>query len=238
MLSNLAAKVKKIQRTDKKMLARDLITDEIPPLKVTDTGEKALRWMEEFKVWHLPVVKGTEFLGLISETNILDLNQPNESINNLQQGIIRPTIIENQHIYTVLKVVADLDLSVIPVLDSNNEYLGSSTLSNLTTQIIEITAVNEPGGIIVLELNSNDYSMMEISQIIEGNDAKILSSFLTPVKNSTKLELTLKINREDLSGVLQTFNRYGYTVNASFQVGDSNSEIKDHYDSLMYFLNM
>ena len=39
------------------MIAIDLITDEIPPLMHSDTGEKALNWMEEFKVSHLPVIK-------------------------------------------------------------------------------------------------------------------------------------------------------------------------------------
>ncbi len=30
------------------MLARDLISIDIPPLTVNDDGEKALKWMDEF----------------------------------------------------------------------------------------------------------------------------------------------------------------------------------------------
>ena len=56
------------------MLAKDLITDEIPPLKTSDTGLMAINWMEEFKVSQLPIVEKHEYLGLISDTDILDLN--------------------------------------------------------------------------------------------------------------------------------------------------------------------
>ena len=220
------------------MLAGELITDEIPPLKVTDTGEKALRWMDEFKVFHLPVINGTEYVGLISDAMILDLNEPKKPVGDFRQGLMQMAVRSDQHIYDVMKLIADFNLSMVPVLDRQGAYLGLTTVPVLMKLITNTASISESGGIIVLELNMNDYSLSEIAQIVESNDAKILSTYTTSASDSTKLEITLKVNRKDLGGILQTFNRYGYTVSASFQKGDHQDDLKDRYDSLMNFLKL
>lgn len=220
------------------MLAAELITDEVPPLKVTDTGEKALKWMDEFKVYHLPVVDGTEYVGLISDSMILDLNEPDKPVGEFRQGMVQMAVKANQHIYDVMKLIADHNLSIVPILDAEDKYLGLTSVPVLMKLITNTASISETGGIIVLELNTNDYSLAEIAQIVEGNDAKILSCYTTSAADSTKLEITLKINRKDLGGILQTFNRYDYIVSASYQKGDGNDDLKDRYDSLMNYLNL
>ena len=54
------------------MLARELVSDIISPLHTSDTAQKALSWMEIYKVSHLPIVNEKKFLGLISESDIYD----------------------------------------------------------------------------------------------------------------------------------------------------------------------
>ena len=99
-------------------------------------------------------------------------------------------------------------------------------------------SVQNPGGVIVLELNQNDYSVTQIGNIIESNDTKILSLHVSSEPDSTKLEVTIKVNREDLSRILQTFNRYNYAVKASFQNGDFNKGMDDRMNEFMHFLNI
>jgi CBS domain-containing protein len=106
------------------MVARDLISDLIPPLRTSDTGEKALAWMEEFKVAHLPIVNNVDFLGLISESDILDMNDPAGAIGNHSLSLYRPYVYDYQHIYDVLKVLSTQKLSLIPVLDENEKVSG------------------------------------------------------------------------------------------------------------------
>ena len=101
-----------------------------------------------------------------------------------------------------------------------------------------MTAVQNAGGVIVLEMNIHDYSVTQIGNIIEGNDAKLLSLHVSSEPDSTKIEVTIKVNREDLSGLLQTFNRYNYTVKAAFQNGDYSKNIKDKLDEFLHFLNI
>jgi len=87
-------------------------------------------------------------------------------------------------------------------------------------------------------LNLHDYSLSEISRIVESNDAKILSLYISSHTDSTKLEVTIKINRTDLSAIIQTFNRYNYTIKASFHQSEYVDDLKDRFDSFMSFLNI
>jgi hypothetical protein len=220
------------------MYARELISEDIPPLKTSDTGERALTWMDEFRVSHLPIVNNVDFLGLISESDILDFNSSSEPIGGHSLNLSRPYVFDYQHTYDVLKVMSSLKLSVIPVLNDKEQYLGLIHLSTLLQHFAEMASMKESGGLLVLELNSHDYSLSEIARIVESNDAKILSSYISSQIDSTKLEVTIKINRTDLSAIIQTFNRYNYTIKASFHQSEYVDDLKDRFDSFMSFLNI
>jgi acetoin utilization protein AcuB len=220
------------------MLAKDLITDEIPPLKTTDTGLMAINWMDEFKVSHLPIVQKHEYLGLISDTDILDLNITDEELGKNKLSLIRPFVLESQHIYEVIKMVSNMKLTVLPVLNENLQYIGLIPVTHLLQQFSTLAATNEPGGIIVLEMNIHDYSLTQIAQIIEGNDGKVLSAYMRSLTDSTRIEITLKINKADLSAILQTFYRYNYTVKASFHQSEFSDDMKNRFDSFMNYINI
>ena len=220
------------------MLVADLITDEIPPLKLTDSIELALDWMEQFKVSHLAVVKGNELIGLVSEHDLIDYQNPEESIEQLKTPLLKPIIHNYQHTYDLLKLMMSFNLTLIPVLDDKELYKGCITLKGLLQNISTMASVQDPGGVIVLEVNQVDYSLAQISSIIEGNDAKILSCHVSSLPDSTKVEVTLKINVEDLSRILQTFNRYNYLVKASFQHTDFSGGMKNKLDEFLHFLNI
>lgn len=221
------------------MLAKDLISDVIPALKTSDSGQQALYWMDIFRISHLPIVNNVDFLGLISDKDIYDHNMAEEPIGNHNLSLFSPYVNHDQHIYEVMELASELQLSVIPVLDHQNQYQGVITLTDLLHYFADVSALKQPGGIIVLELNSNDYSLSQIAQIVEGNDAKVLSLYITSPTNSTKLEVTIKINRKELSSVLQTFYRYNYIVKASFtDESDLNSLYENRYESFMKYLSI
>lgn len=218
------------------MIAKDLITDEIPPLKHLDTGEIALRWMDEFKVSHLPVLKNDNYVGVISESDILDKMDIEETLDKLFDHLPRPYVKANAHIYEVLYRVAEHKISVIPVLDEDESYLGCTSIHQLITLIANTGSIKESGGIIVLEVNQNDYSLAQIAQIVESNGAKILSSYIMSTSDSTKLEVTLKINQVELGRIIQTFERYDYTISASYQKSTFDDDLQNRYDALLNFL--
>ena len=220
------------------MLAKDLITDDIPPLKPNDTGLMAINWMDEFKVSHLPIVKNHEYLGLISDTDILDYDITDDELGKCKISLIRPYVLESQHVYEVIKMISTMKLTVLPVLDDQLNYVGLIPATVLIQQFATLAATREPGGIIVLEMNNHDYTLAQIAQIVESNDGKILSSYVNHIPDSTKMEVTLKINREDLSGIIQTFYRYNYNVKASFHQSEFRDDMKNRFDSFMNYLNI
>ena len=221
------------------MIARDLINDSYSPLKTSDSGAQALALMDEYRVSHLPIVNNTSFLGTISDTDIFNLNIPDDPLGNHNLSLNSAFVKENQPIYEVIQLFAELKLTLMPVLDENEDYLGVITLANLVHQLAGITSIDSQGSIIVLEINDKDYSLAELAQIVESNDAKVLSSYITSNPDSTKLEVTLKISKLEISSILQTFNRYDYTVKASYSNQDAYSEtIKERFDSLMNYLNI
>lgn len=220
------------------MIAFELISEEIPPLRHTDSGVMALQWMEEFKVTHLPVLKNENFVGLVSEDDIYDKGDPELSLHELFVHLPRPYVQGNVHLYEVLAKVSNEHISVLPVIDDEENYLGCISVTDLMQKIANTGSIKESGGILVVEMNSIDYSMAQIAQIIEGDGGKILSSFITSKPSSKKIELTLKINKLELGSVIRSFERYDYTVKASFQKSSYQDDLKNRYDELMKYLNI
>jgi len=221
------------------MLAKEIISDVIPAVRPSDAGIKALNWMEIFRISHLPIVENDEFLGLISDTDIYDLNQVEDTIESHNLSLFRPYVFQNQHLYEVISLAAGLNLSIIPVLDEKMKYTGVITLYDLVHEFAKLSAVESPGAIFTLELNLTDYSLTQIAQIIEGNDAKVLSMYLNNVPDSTKIEITIKINKVEFSGIRQTFERYDYVIKSSFSDNDIIADmIEERYEEFMNYLNI
>lgn len=219
------------------MIASELISYEIPPLKPSDTGSKVLQWMEEFKVKDMVVVKSKKYIGIIEETDLLDRNNIEDKLETYSLDLKKPFVFNNQHIFEVIGLFVQSDVDVLPVLNDKEEYLGLITSKKILQYLSEIVSVANQGSIITLEVNMIDYSMTEIAKIVESDDAKILASFITSSPNSNKIEVTLKINKTDITRVLHTFDRFNYIVTASFNESDYHQDLKNRYDEFMRFLN-
>jgi acetoin utilization protein AcuB len=221
------------------MLAKELISEIIPSLKTSDTGQTALNWMEIFRISHLPIVNNQDFLGLISDADIYDMNQPDEPIGNHKLTLFKPYVSSEQHLFEVIGLASRLKLTVIPVLDEHEHYKGVITSSDLIRHIAGISSMDQPGGIIVLELLERDYSLSQIAQIIEGNNVKVLSMYITSPPESTRLEVTLKVNTNDLTSVIRTFERYSYEVKTWITSDDTMDRFySDRFDMFMKYLNI
>jgi predicted transcriptional regulator len=220
------------------MLARELISDIVTALKTSDTGTQALAWMEVFRIKHLPIVNHREFLGLISDADIYDLNNADEPVGNHSLSLKKPYVTEDQHIYEVIELLSRLELTLVPVLNHENQYLGVITQEELTQHFAHLSAMQQPGGIIELEMNERDYSLAEISQIVESNNARILSLYVSSNGEKSKLRVTLKINLTDLTSVIETFVRYNYTVVASHMIDEDLDEFyQERFDVFLKYLN-
>ncbi len=221
------------------MVAKDLISETLPVLKPTDSVGTAIGYMDSFKISHLPVVNNMEYLGVVSDTSLYDLNDNGARLENSDLTLFKPFVGTEQHIFDILGVAATYNLSVIPVATDSNQFKGSILRVDLITSFAKISSVFEHGGIIVLEVNPRDYSMSQIAQIVESNNMKILSMLITSPPDSSMMEVTLKVNIIELSSVIRTFERYGYDVKSWITSDDTVDQFySERFDMLMKYLNI
>lgn len=220
------------------MRAGDLISDEIPTLNGDDNALFAMQLLDEYKMKHLAVAEGKRFLGLLSDSTVLEIVNYEAPLRESADLLQKVYIQNDQHVYDVVNLAAEFQLSAIPILDMDQNFDGVVSIYNLIRELSKVAAMKEPGGIIVLEMNQHDYSLSEIAQIVESNDAIILSANVTSIPNSTKMEVTLKVNRTNMDGILQTFSRYDYTISASFHQSKMDDTLHDRYDELMRYLKI
>ena len=220
------------------MIARNLISDLVPPLNLTDTCEKALIWMTEFQVTHLPVVDHGAYLGLVSEDDLYDLNQPEMTLESFKLSPTKPRVLQLDHIYEVMKVASTNKLTLVPVVDEKDHYLGVITIEKLMHHFAHLSAMDEPGAILVIEMNINDYSLSEIARIMESDNIKILSSYVSVHSDSSVMDLTLKVNKNDLQTAIATLENFKYNIKGYFQETGHTEDLLDRYDHLMKYLNL
>lgn len=220
------------------MIAKEMISNLVPPLKTSDTGDKALIWMHEFGVNHLPIVSGDQYLGMITEDDIMDLSEPMAAIGGYELSLHKAYVGENAHLYEVIKTMVEDRLTLVPVVGENNVYEGVITFENIMKYFAELNSVTEPGAIIVLHLNKNEYSLAEIARIVESNDARILSSHVFESKENNHLEVVLKLNVSDIRSIVSTFERFEYTIGGFYQEDAYHDQMKDRFDSFMNYMNI
>lgn len=219
------------------MQASKLISSSLVTLHPDDDGGRALSLMDELRVNHLAVVRNSFYLGILSEKEILSWNKTDEFIDEHLTELTAPSVIGSQHLFDILQTVELNNLSVIPVLDEEKHYLGAITNRKLLYTVAKSTGIQSIGGMLVLQMKENDYSMSEIARIIESNDTKILSSYITSIPDAQMLELTLKLNKVDITAIVKDFERFDYTITASYNRNNQEDDFMERYESLMRFLN-
>lgn len=219
------------------MLAKDIISHDVLPLRTSDKGEDALSMMNLFLVKHLPIVSDTQFLGLISEDIILN-HDIEEAIGSYALSLVRPFVRENDHLFEVMNRIAENNLTLIPVLNKEDNYTGLISLEDLLNFFARNFSFSEPGSILVLKTSKPQYSLSEIARIVESENASIITTFLTTEDHSNSVLITLKINKQDINSIIASFVRYDYEISATFSDYEYIDNLKERYDSLMNYLSI
>jgi acetoin utilization protein AcuB len=220
------------------MLLRNIISNTIPPLKATDSAATALKWMNEFRHSMLPVIGEAGFVGLVQEKDLIKLEDTGPTLISLSVPFTRLYLNEYQHIFDAIKFAANHDFTLIPILTDQGRYLGVITIMDIVRKLAEAHSVQNPGGIVVLEVDKSQYSLGEITRIVEAEGAQILSSNATVSQDPNKVEVTLKINRIDLTRILAGFFRHNLDVLASYHQSEFQEDLQTRYDAFMNYLKM
>lgn len=219
------------------MIAKYAIEESIPYLKVSDTIEFSIELMEEFKQEHLPVLDGKELIGVVSEQQLLDADGI-DTIDQLPFPLIKIAVKENAHIFDAMKAGFESRSSVLPVVGEKENYIGLISPKSLLIKLSEFNFAKELGGIFVLELAANNYSLAEIARLVESNKASVLSIATAVMDDPAKIQVTVKVNTLDLTYIIATLERYDYTVSHIFHQAEQIDQLKERYDALMHYLNV
>jgi acetoin utilization protein AcuB len=218
------------------MLTRDLISNSIPYLHKDDKVFHALQLMNDYHVAHLPVVENESYLGIISEEQLLQ-SDDEKTLNQLQITDGTTSVQGNDHFLKAIQTAVVNNLSIVPVVHEK-QLLGIVTYNDLLRNASEFMSLNDPGALIVLELESKNYSFTEINRIVETNDAQItqLNSYTDPELGTT--QVTIRVNKLEVSDIISTFQRYEYNVKYYFGEELYENELRTNYDNLMNYLKI
>ena len=220
------------------MLTRELESQTLPYLHLTDKVYQALQLMNDNHVTHLPIVDGDKYAGLISEDDLLQAENDNAELNTLQQSFANSSVKGEEHFLKAVQVAAENGLSVVPVIGEDNELIGTVAYNDLLKHASEFMSLNEPGGLIVLEVESNQYSFNEISKLVETNDAQITQLNTTNDAETGLMQVTIRINKPEVSDIVATIQRYEYNVKYFFGEELYTNELRNNYDNLMNYLKI
>ncbi len=220
------------------MLTLDLISNNIPRLKLQDSVGKAVQLVTDFRVTHLPVVADEKYLGLLSEEDLLDAESEAHTIESLQEHFIPASVKDNVHFLNAVTISTQCDSNIIPVVNEDGNLAGVIATVELLKALGNFAGANEIGGIIVLEMERTQFAISEISRIVESNDCTILhlNSFSDPVTGM--LTVTLHVNKREIAAVVATFERYDYDVIYYFGNENFENEIHSNYRHLMNYLDI
>lgn len=219
------------------MFAQNCIDTAIPFIRLSDKIDYVLELMQEYKTETLAVVDNGIYLGAVVEKNLLEFDDL-LTIESLQEQFLPDKIAEGTHLFDVLKIAAEKSTYFLSVVNSENEYIGITTPQKLLNMLALNSSLSTSGGIIVLELETKNYSLTEISKIVESNNAMILHSMMATSVNQNLLQVSLKINKNDLKDIQLAFERYQYTVLAVLHQSEYEAQLQERYDSLMKYLEV
>jgi CBS domain-containing protein len=220
------------------MLTRDLHTQVLPYLHLHDKVYQALQMMNENHVTHLPVVDGEKFIGLISEDDLLQVDNDTVDLKELEQSFSLNYVKEDEHFQQAVKLAVENGLSIVPVVNEDLEITGIVTYADLLKQTSEFMNINDPGGLLVLEMEAKSYSFNSISRIIESNDAQIKQLNTTTDPQTGLMLVTIKVDKPEIADIIATFQRYEYNV--KYYLGEEmyENELRTNYDNLMNYLKI
>jgi acetoin utilization protein AcuB len=220
------------------MFIYQLISNDIPTLMPSDSGDRALQLMQDHQVTNLSIVEGTEYKALLKEEDLLNWGTPEVALSSGDFMNFKPVVYGNQHPYEAIRRAIQQNITVVPVIDEENKYLGSVSRNDLFEFLTNNSGLDKNGGIVVLEIKPVNFSLSEIARICESNDVVITNMQVFTYPNAEVMEVVLKTNTKEIQSLIASFERYEYVVREVFGDMPAAESMLDRYQSLMHYINM
>ena len=214
----------------------DYLNNDFKALNSQETIADVQDFFADVSYSHFSVVEEGIYIGCIAADDIDTFDSDKKIIDYkyaLEGFFARKSMIW----LDVLEVFAKNHSNVVPVLDEENKYSGYYELEDIVRFFHETPFLKEQGGIIIVEKSMDDYSMSQITQIIESNNGKLLGLFISEA-TANKVQITIKIAMGGMNEIIQTFRRYNYEIMSEHQEDNYLNSLKERSEYLDKYLNI
>ena len=219
------------------MNINDFIFNEIRELHLDHTVDTAQELCRELPITHVPVIKNGKLVGCLPSSDIQTIDHKDGLLKDYDYLLDHFYTSEKANLLDLVSLFAENDSNLIPVLDKDLNYIGYYELGDILNVFADSPFLHLDSETLVVEKNNTDYSMSEISQIVESNKGKLLGIYIS-FENQVTIQVTLKISTDIINEIIQTFRRYDYTVVTQHEDDSYLEELKDRARYLRKYLNM
>ncbi len=214
----------------------EYITNDFKAIDSQDTIADVQDFFNDLHFSHFPVIEEGIYIGSIAADDIVTFENEKKIADYrfTLEGFFART---NTIWLDVLEVFAKNHTNLVPVLDENNKYVGYYEIEDIMRFFHETPFLKEPGGIIIVKKGVLDYSMSQITQIVESNNGKLLGLFISEA-DVESVQVTMKITLGAMNEIIQTFRRYNYEIISEHQEDNYINNLKERSDYLDKYLNI
>ncbi|MBP1225570.1 CBS domain-containing protein [Flavobacterium sp. 1355] len=212
------------------------ITNDFRAIDSQETIASVQDFFADLNFSHFPILENGIYIGSIAADDVETFDMDKKAIDykyTLERFFTRKSMIW----LDVLELFAKNHTNIIPVLDENNIYIGYYEMEDIMKFFKETTFLKEQGGIIIVQKGITDYSMSQITQIVESNNGKILGCFISEA-DLENVQVTIKIGLGAMNEIIQTFRRYNYEIISEHQEDTYINSLKERSDYLDKYLNI
>jgi len=219
------------------MILVDYLSKTIKPITLKTSVADAIELGLIESINHLVVIENQQFIGMLS-TEILHDSEENTTINDIKSQLESFFLFEHSSLLDTVKFFRKYDTNLIPILNQKLEYLGYIVIDDFIAELSNFPFFMENGVILEIEIPIKNYSLNEVTKIVESNNLRLFGVLLTAL-DENNARITLKMEGQDLTSVIANFERFGYTIiNKYFNDSKEEELIKDRYNQLMRFLEL
>ncbi len=212
------------------------IINDIEPLNISAKIKDVQTVFNQLTYSHVPVEKDGNYIGCVSENDAYCFDN-NKLLSDFQYALEPFHVLKDTNWLDILEAFALHNSNIMPVLGTENEYLGYYELGDIMSLFNNTPFLNETGGIIVVEKGMQDYSFSEVCQIVESNGTRIFGVFISKIENET-VQVTVKVGHTAMNSIVQTFRRYNYNVISHHEEDKFLEDLKERSEYLDKYLNI
>ncbi|PQJ77248.1 CBS domain-containing protein [Polaribacter glomeratus] len=219
------------------MNTNDYILKDITALRLNDSVKNAQNLFKNFPITHFPVVENDILLGSFAEDDAQTIENKEDVLENYSYLFNSFFAEEKATVLELIKIFADNNASIVPVLNADKNYIGYYDLNDVLEVFSSSPFMLEQSETLVVEKLENDYSMSEVTQIVETNGGKILGIYISDRKDGS-VQITLKVVSNELNEMMHTFRRYNYEIISTHENDMYLEDLKNRSEYLQKYLEM